>query len=816
MSALVEQERNNDEQRDIRERDLERKIWELEETAKMSDVVVHEYAALVRSLEGRASTNKSISEANGSADSNSLAGSLSEGKLGLQKLFAEFAEETEKLEAEIYRLQGALTVSEARCNTEKQVAEADRVMLAECQHELDKLKNEDKSAAQMVSRYMKFSQSSNASLQESLSTLKTRHAATMDTLSAQLSAVHAQLHTSQVTSDKLRSALDDLGKDILRESYGRRREIALRLRLVTREEIMFEGLGRWVRRAQESLDRDQETQLHALRAMLVDAEALLNVLDGPEHGVGSSARIIAAEAAVKSLNEELNRQTSRRVELEKSAGFEEGVHKSVVGISSSKVVDVQLPASNGSDQSTATSNTSATSLDHPVQKEQPPPSVDATSTQESENLIVPGSDPDITEVEPVTSNSSTGIPPSGANRNIDDAVPDDHFGPAPSSSIQPVPVLEQPLASFTSSVTPLPIESTDAQQADPDPSLAPEDPHHLFDELKKVNHRYDDIQRAFRDCHLALQDLRQNVLLESSPSGNDSSSPQTINGFPAQLFQMAVDRLDDFTEDARVELEIQIADEALRIQGFETMLLVPGALSSSPSASSLHSLPLESVPTLPEIESQIDSFISGTDPSVQKAQQSLSRKLVDIQNDIAILKRALHDPDLSPDPESSPTGSTGADSGGSSWTSWIRTSPSWPISPAPAPTFGNVMTSPRLRHTSSFHNGLTHGRKVSTSEDSSGGDVFAKLGLKVAMASTLRPSVSAPSSAQRGPRARTISTMYSLGLGSSRSASSVFGASGTSTGSQPPRTPSATLQSSSDGGDLEDADKHDEAPSDVE
>jgi len=91
--------------------------------------------------------------------------------------------------------------------------------------------------------------------------------------------------------------------------------------------------------------------------------------------------------------------------------------------------------------------------------------------------------------------------------------------------------------------------------------------HSLIPELDRVRHRYDDLQRAFRDCHLILKDLINSI---------SSISPVTEI---VAILRTAVQRLDDFNEDARVELEIRITDEELSARGFQTLLNVPGAIS---------------------------------------------------------------------------------------------------------------------------------------------------------------------------------------------------------------------------------------------
>ena len=316
----------------------------------------------------------------------------------------------------------------------------------------------------------------------------------------------------------------------------------------------------------------------------------------------------------------------------------------------------------------------------------------------------------------------------------------------------------------------------------PSPKPSKFEPHPLLADLARVNQRYDQLQKSFRDCHLALEGLKNafgssensGSLPSSSSSaygggigrGHPSSSPSSVhfpssvgngsnheyatNSLPVEVLRAALARLDDYTEDARVELEIRIGDEEMAVKGWEALLSVPGALVSD--RKSLNSdiqdddntlLIKEDdedhlVPFQTEVEEQIKAFISGDDPAIKKARDGFERKLEDVLHDIAVLKRVVYDPayfdfsgnsglstdelsssasnsnlsvnldnangeSLSPSSASMALPNTTSSSG---WTSWIR-SPSLvssrSSSPAPTPTFGSIMTTPRspLRHSSS-------------------------------------------------------------------------------------------------------------------
>ena len=170
---LAARTRGREEAGKLREAELEWKVKAAEEAVKMSDLVVKEYADLVRSLEAKAGMRTPAHSHSDSSPSTlydasamdpttpaattstaPFADSLAEGKSGLQRLLAEFSMTTEKLQTELLQLHGELATSETKCEAEKKSTELSRVELAKAQFELQKLKIDDNTAAKMVSRYM--------------------------------------------------------------------------------------------------------------------------------------------------------------------------------------------------------------------------------------------------------------------------------------------------------------------------------------------------------------------------------------------------------------------------------------------------------------------------------------------------------------------------------------------------------------------------------------------------------------------------------------------------------------------------------------
>ncbi|KAF8630437.1 hypothetical protein AX17_005414 [Amanita inopinata Kibby_2008] len=950
-----------------KERELQRKVRAAEEQLKMSDLVVKEYADLVRSLEGKLASRSQethkrnstftteVSEGSTSnvtaAGRPSLAESIEEGKLGLQRLISEFAEESERLQEEVGRLQNELAIAVARADAQEKTNQHDRVELAKTQTELQKLKLDDSTATKMVSRYMKFSQTSTDTLQKAIDSLKVRHAATIDTLSAQISFLTSQLQDSEAASERLRTVLDEMGGDYMKESYGRRREVGLRIKLINREEILMESLRRWLLRAQESLSRDLEVSDQGkLEKMVNEAKGLLfNDEWSSEPSSGSVARIIAAQTAADSLIKELQTETARRLELTKSLYlnlddqpnveangdlyYENGTQyeaslsdvavqvtilqdsslvsfpddalkvptatplvlgkTNVIISGGTELAPVAVPNYNDLDsdkqpqtlpipdhlessledpcddgsvigaivgsvepiaRSVSTPVNAVPSVEnkpegltktdctqpavHPQQNGER--ELDAVNTEARPDLLgnhvetvitVPSHDRHDTQIsthDPSAPVEEIKAPPNVALDSADgvlqQAVIRGRDGGSTAVSVDPVqePRLEtkapeiivvhndelgivslsaddqsEVFYEFSDGLDDLDItvavepSSLISEASSQDERISVTDSpvvsipealtplkHPLLAELDSVYHRYDGLQRNFHDCHFALDALKESLAMPSSPGFDLSNSMN--HHIPPDALKMALGRLSDYIEDARVELEIRIADESLLAHGYETLLSVPGALASPVSSyaragpSTVHNEEVrELTPMRSEIESEIEAFVSGTEPSVQKARENLTHKLADIQHDITVLKRVIYDqeelaasmPSTASTPLSPPATAPATSNQNGGWTSWIRGPASRPTSPAP--TFGNVMTTPKLRHSPSLNLPTTTSASraqkpyFQNGHADAGRDPLAKLGLKVSMPMYVLPQ----SPVYSIPRSRTVSTMYMVGLG---------------------------------------------------
>ncbi|OCB84200.1 hypothetical protein A7U60_g8876 [Sanghuangporus baumii] len=771
-----------------RERDLARRVKASEEQRRMTDLAVEEYASLVRSLEGRSS----ISRTNGSGASDSTRNSLDglmHARQGLQKLLQDSNYDSEQLHAEIDRLRDLLESTRSELEVERAMALEHKQTLARIQLELHQLKCDDNAAAKMVSRYMKFSQSSTDLLHGAIEKLKARQEGITTSYEARLQQLEDRLASEKRQSEMLRRALDELTEDISREAYGRRREIVLRLLLLAREEMFTERLRRWLLRSHEILQKmhspEKEDSEAVFEKILEGAQSILTLLNGTNLPVSSAARLFAAHATVKVLQVELQREmdkrlyfeyqlansrsepirtkglVARRVVLSDSPGssvitrtepsevppnsinptscstdrhtdrtthvpddlVEQNEHKlfadapdsksgpservgddlsldgrcrkgsdhalmssSIVGESVSNEnkdgVRSTIPASasgsdtyNGSLEATSERLGQSDALDSNGLSEEPGThshGVDETlvsAVQQIEVGMGSGSGAQINSANGLSSSRGT-----EAKEVLDEgAVVASHQVPtqehAGIETLSTLPQLSMPQDERYRSSSSLRLEGSDYCVSETS-DLKGNSNEALLSKLADVDERYADMQRSFRDCHLALQNLQQ--ASTGAPNPN--------------IFNIAIERLSDYCEDARVELEIRISDEERVAKGFQTLLSVPGAFSDEVNEQ--------------EVLRQIEAFLDGSDPAVQRSQEILKRKLDDLEHDIASIKYAMHSsasPMLASEDLQEPT----KVQNNSGWTSWTGSILGSSRSPSPAPSFGAVMTSPHLRHSSS-------------------------------------------------------------------------------------------------------------------
>ncbi|CAE6385496.1 unnamed protein product [Rhizoctonia solani] len=676
----------------LAERDIEKRTYEL---------ALGEYAALVRDLEKR--------EGMGAAHLN-LQEAVSAGDVELVK---ELTTEVARSKADIESLQ-------AQLNVERRASELERVRLAEVRTELGKREADDRSAAALVERYMKFSQHHTDVLQRALNDQSMRHSATVASLSQHVENLELAFASESARTKQLQSSVDNLVEDLARESSGRRREIRIRLAIAGRTAKVEEDLRRWERRIREHPQSQSPQQTSNLLFGLQELEQfrdIVNVLGAPlvfrdaaipdsedDALPGPLARVLAAEIAVEGLTAELERETIRRIELERERAqlpsvpilekptykfpvSKERVDSSSATIPSASVSIVSLQSSSGLSLATTETSTSV-SLDDNVP-------------------VVPVALPVLVELPQTPPKPVVDIPSVAAVASII---------PPATPSVEPLPTSTVPFV-----FNPSPLEPV--KPAEPQPPNDNPEVQMLLSQLPTALQRYTSLQSTFRDCHVTLATLRSELRQR-----------------PRSHLLTAVERLYDYNEDARVEIEIRIADEARKAHGFETMLQL----------------------SLANDLGDLRAFIDGTAPDIRRALETAERKRNELEHDIAAIKMSLYAPE--------------AEAGAAVATEVPASQP------PPSPLWGRKVSlgpgllgagRPLLGRAASGTLGHSRASSLGGEDHSefSPKDPLAGLGLKIPMpniVSSPLPSPMKPSSPLVLERTR-VTSMYRIGLGSSRS-----------------------------------------------
>ncbi|QRV75429.1 myosin heavy chain [Ceratobasidium sp. AG-Ba] len=696
-----------------------------EHEKKSYETVLSEYAALVRSLEKRASESEVPPVERDGKSTHSSPKLTPSGD----------TEHIKELTREIARARADLGTLQAQLDVERRVGEEERLKLAQTRAELEKRIADDKSAAALVERYMKFSQHHTDVLQRALADQSTRHEATRTSLLQRIEHLEHALSKESARNIQLRASVDTLVDDLARESAGRRREVRVRLAIAGREAKVEESLRRWERRIREHpkqqtqpdeaaglfFDLDDLDQFHRIIDNLGAAITFRTTADASNDDSlsGTLSRILAAEIAVEALTAELERETSRRMDLERErARFigspthspRESIHikpesQSFSTMPSSAAVSL-ISCRTTSQDSLAESATTVS-----VQESPQIAFTLVTEVSKQENLpSSPDAPPKAVTPEAVPVSSSTSVIPF----------------PASSPALPRAQELTQPISLHE------------------DPTI-----QKLLARLPTALKRYESFQATFRDCHLTLSALKTELRQK-----------------PRSYLLTAVERLDDYNEDARVEVEIRIADEARTANGLEAML---------------HLGQTEAV-------SQLQSLVDGTAPDVQKAFATATRKRDDLEHDIAAVKLVVHAPQeepehnslLSPNPVAEPV-SPGSQSWG--WKRPFRQS----IPTQPASPLGIAFPFPQqtIRRMGSGTMGHNRGSSFggNDAKEHTHTDPFAAMGLRIPMPAyqpppQATPTTSFPSSPLRPShmsasplvleRPRTTS-MYHVGIGRSPS-----------------------------------------------
>ncbi|ORY35668.1 hypothetical protein BCR39DRAFT_511403 [Naematelia encephala] len=610
------------------------------------------------------------------------------GQRGVHRLFTDFTSTLADKERKLHALQSRIDELEYSLSTVEDQLAAETALRVSAQDERDRALRDDASAAKVVERYMTFTQKTHATVHMHLDNLRARSAATHATLRNEVLALRGQLRGETERATRLREAMDEMSETLAREAVGRRREVAMRLKMMSLEEKKERKVETWldkVRRARAGaegavlepdalevlLDEGVEAVTTEDKVVGNDKSRSWNLLGkkkkvqeasvAAQNEQSSVARVLLAEDLVNTLVQDLQIETERRIELERqrvdwlAKEAVEGVEPEADGEAHMMVFDMGEHDEEEEDVNPDKVNGGDDVVQEQSANDEPP-------TQEAEPQVQTTPSPEPQE-----------HPLVGQLRDL--------FAPLQEKSVplqKALHDLSLSLASLRSSL-PVPVEAPDSPNA------------------SSSNRR-----KPF-----------MNISLKSPEANSDP------------ILLSLLDAIHEVIEDARVDVEIAVADEERVFRGFEALLGVgsSGAVQGK------------------QVVQDAREYLE--DRTEHGPYPKLESKVADVERDLAIIKRTLHETtegmEMDKDKES---GNDRTNKRGSIWTSVKLSTVSTPTtrslvnssSPPESPVSENrrrttslfagvgsagrtfsasVIGAPRRAVTGGFTGGLYRGRKAS-------------------------------------------------------------------------------------------------------
>ncbi|EIW69818.1 hypothetical protein TREMEDRAFT_12156, partial [Tremella mesenterica DSM 1558] len=601
------------------EEDREEEIeWErgerrrMEEQKKLCDLALDEYSHLVHSLDPTAvppTTPKSYStsilqstpdlitplsppETPSSLSSPESISNLLLGQRGVHRLFTDFTSTLTSKERLVHTLQVRIEELERSVSILEEQLQSETSLRVNCQEERDKAMRDDASAAKVVERYMTFTQKTHATIHRHLDNLRQRSAATQTSLRQETQLLRKALEEERSRSKRMIGAVDEMSEGLARESAGRRREIGLRLKLLSAEEQRAKRVEKWLERVRRLREGAEGAVLEAdilenlvddgVRAVTVTTRqnevkrSWRGLLGRKEKFVEnkeeeeSVARVLLAEELVTTLVTDLQKETERRMELERQ-----------------RVEWLAQDAVGGRLGHEDTNGHEMFDFDHEDHEEDEIDDMAEPSLPSDLQLLITKTTPP----SPLLSK------PSSPSLSL--------------SSIQPTPELQN-----------------------------------LLDIFNPLRSRYPKLQNQLHSLSHSLSSLR------SSLPSNIPQTPNSQNNLRDKTNELAstpysikrktilhplrrispiedphlttiLENIYEVLEDARVDLEIAIADEDRLFSGFEALLGVGSVVHSSQ--------------VLRDAKDYVDDRLSW------EGYNKLERKIEELESDLTLIQRVLHE-----------------------------------------------------------------------------------------------------------------------------------------------------------------------------
>jgi hypothetical protein len=592
---------------------------------RCSDLALQEYETLVRSLDPNSvppSTPRSSSPSdilhttpNLTTSPNTVSPPLStpksssgetisnllQGQKGVHQLFVDYQSALSAKEKSLHVAQARIDELVHTFETLKQQLHDETSIRVAAESERDKALRDDGSAARVVERYMTFTQKTHATVHMHLENLRSRSNATITSLRAEVSSLRIALKGEVERNRKLRYAMEEVSEGFSRESAGRRREVGLRLGMLAFEEKRERKVEVWldrVRRARDGAEGavlepdmlevllDEGVEAIAVegrgagkmerqkgwKGMLGKKKGVRETVNADGREESSLMRVLLAEELVDTLVKDLQVETERRMELERQR---------VEWLASDAVGGVKTALDQEADSGQG-------QIMFDLEDHEEPPAVPDTAARDDIPQVAVAKD---------------AVDLMG---DSDEEEEEDQLTSASIAPPEPSPVLDNsPLIAILQEV------------------------------INPLTSRYTPLQTSLHDLSSSLSSLRTSLPVPSTPSTTSPIKKGTFRNLSLKTSPTSdpalitiLDSIHEVIEDARVDLEIAVADIERVYRGFEALLGVGGngAVQGSEVLRDAREYAEEK-----EKEGETGSF------------RRLEKKVGDLEHDIVLLKRTVHE-----------------------------------------------------------------------------------------------------------------------------------------------------------------------------
>jgi hypothetical protein len=398
--------------------------------------------------------------------------------------------------------------------------------------------------------YRAFTQKTTQHQHSSFQSQTTRLNQTINTLRHQLLSTQTLLDRETARTAQLRLAIDELAEGFERETFGRRREVALRMKSLEREDRRLEAGRRWAEKV-----RRERSRLGGV----AEAGGTLTV-GGRSVGMSRSTSPMASPS--KSRPNNLLRASPSSTSLASMNSnalnpYEENRHLSTLWDLLESGIELFAEDENGGLAGLLTATTDCRDMDDQTARDVLVQNLHDQLMHELEQMTQKMISLERQRLEWIATGTIDDSTANGEAQEILTLSPDKLLPALPrSGDISTPPALHQDLPSNGLQLN---LDNADAPSSLPVVDPLPEDPlAPLLQRLQNTAGRFNTLQKQLADCAASVSNLRDREV-DISPAYSST-------------LQILLDGISDVIEDVRVEVEIAIADDARDLEGHRTVL----------------------------------------------------------------------------------------------------------------------------------------------------------------------------------------------------------------------------------------------------